>query len=179
MDSRPVLSIDCRCGASRRKGVAQPDRCPAAAAKFTPRHARHGVRRPVVAAPCWHAEARRPFRLASQSSTYRVWPCSRPAPPSGIATSEATRQSLYCCAPTGRVFRCVRNDSRWVNRFAASHHAVLAHRHSSATETPVAPVSNRFRWKLTSPSPLACPNRAAKADRAAGSQASALAYASR
>ena len=36
MDSRPILSIDRRCGASRRAGVARPQRCPTTAAKFTP-----------------------------------------------------------------------------------------------------------------------------------------------
>ena len=36
MDSQPLLSIDCRCGASRREGAARPKRCPAAAANFTP-----------------------------------------------------------------------------------------------------------------------------------------------
>jgi hypothetical protein len=32
MVSLPTISIDCRCGASRREGVARPERCPTAAA---------------------------------------------------------------------------------------------------------------------------------------------------
>ena len=44
--------------------------------------------------------------------------------------------------------------------------------YSSTTDTPVAPPSSRFKWKLTRPSLLSRPSSAANNGKAVGSQAS-------
>ena len=117
-----------------------------------------------------------PDGLVWPRSEWLLWtwdPAKRPcasARPIGSARPKPFAQQVDVLPPTTILIRTALRDVALSSS---------TRRQSSGMEMPAAPASSRFRWKLTRPSLLSRPNSAAKEDKAVGSLASVLAYASR